>query len=163
MELKAMELKTDIAIRLDNLSDGNVIRLLEAHRVEMLKHSPPESVHALDTHQLSLPNIRFWSAWIDNEHFAGCGALKDLGAAHGELKSMKTDLNHLRKGVAQLILRHILDTATKDGFKRLSLETGTQDVFQPARSLYSKYGFEECEPFGNYQYDPLSVFMTLVL
>lgn len=158
-----MTFETEMAIRRDDLSDGHIVQLLEAHRQEMLKHSPPESVHALDTHQLNSSNIRFWSAWIDNQHFAGCGALMDLGAAHGELKSMKTDPNHLRKGVAQAILNRIIDTAYFDGFKHLSLETGTQEVFQPARSLYLKYGFHECAPFGSYRPDPLSVCMTLAL
>ena len=178
-----MQRKNGVTVRQDDLSDGNVIALLQAHRLEMLKHSPPESVHALDTHQLHAPNVTFWSAWAcadgDNNHsFAGCGALKDLGQedlgreglgreglgqSHGELKSMKTHDRHLRKGVAESLLRHILDHARESGFQRLSLETGTQDVFAPARALYTKYGFEVCEPFADYRHDPLSVCMTLTL
>lgn len=157
----------EVSINPDDLSDGNVVRLLQAHRIEMLKHSPPESVHALDTSQLKAADIRFWSAWVSDQSsvakFAGCGALKDLGGGHGELKSMKTELSQLRKGVAQTLLSHIITQAKSEGFVRLSLETGTQDVFLPAHRLYEKYGFQVCPPFANYTVDPLSVCMTLLL
>ncbi len=148
-----------IVIRVDDLSDGNVVELLKLHRLEMLKHSPPESVHALDTDQLHAPNITFWSAYIDGD-FAGCGALKDLGDGHGELKSMKTVPAYLRKGVAKALLLHITDQAKRRQFERLSLETGTQDVFLPARTLYQQLGFSRCAPFDTYQVDPLSVCMS---
>ena len=49
------------------------------------------------------------------------------------------------------------------GYRRVSLETGTQEFFRPARTLYEKYGFRECGPFADYRLDPNSVFMTLEL
>lgn len=45
----------------------------------------------------------------------------------------------------------------------LNLETGTQDYFAPARSLYRKFGFADCGPFGQYKQDPHRHFMTLTL
>jgi len=155
-----------IVVTQDDLSDGNIIRLLQEHREEMLKHSPPENVHALDVSQLTATNITFWSAWLRNgdvNEFAGCGALKDLGERHGELKSMKTRPQFLRKGVAQALLNHILQRAEVLGFERISLETGTQAVFQPAHALYMRNGFENCEPFGDYESASVSVCMTKVL
>jgi len=159
-------MKPKIAIRQDNLSDGNIVRLLQSHRLEMLKHSPPGSVHALDVDQLKSPDIMFWSAFIDTVDdpvFAGCGALKKLGDGHGELKSMKTELAQLRKGVARSLLEHIINQARRQGYSRLSLETGTQEVFIPARKLYTGFGFEICQPFAEYKVDPYSVCMTLEL
>jgi putative acetyltransferase len=35
------------------------------------------------------------------------------------------------------------------------------EYFEPARRLYASFGFEYCEPFGSYQKDPNSVFMTM--
>jgi putative acetyltransferase len=35
--------------------------------------------------------------------------------------------------------------------------------FRPARSLYARFGFEPCEPFGDYAPSPHSTFMTLRL
>ena len=152
-----------ILVVADDLSDGNVMALLDSHRQEMLKHSPAENVHALDTNQLRADHIKFWSASLitsQGKEFAGCGALKDLGNGHGELKSMKTEPNHLRKGVAQTLLAHILNEAKKRGFKRISLETGTQSVFEAARQLYTRNGFIECAPFADYPDVDISVCMT---
>jgi len=90
----------------------------------------------------------------------GCGALKELDAFHGEIKSMRTASAHLRKGVARVMLEHILNEAANRGYKRLSLETGSQGAFEPARRLYESFGFRDCPPFSDYAEDPNSVFMT---
>ncbi|GAB5415767.1 MAG: hypothetical protein Cons2KO_33700 [Congregibacter sp.] len=58
------------------------------------------------------------------------------------------------------MLQHLLAYAKDKGYSRLSLETGTQDYFQPARALYKKHGFTDCEPFANYNQDPNSHFVT---
>ena len=42
----------------------------------------------------------------------------------------------------------------------ISLETGAEEFFGPARALYARHSFVECEPFADYRPDPLSVFMT---
>jgi len=54
----------------------------------------------------------------------------------------------------------VLGQAREQGFMRLSLETGSQPFFAPARRLYERHGFEACAPFGSYQPDPASHFMT---
>jgi putative acetyltransferase len=56
-----------------------------------------------------------------------------------------------------------MDDARRCGYGRLSLETGSQDFFVPARELYARHGFGECAPFGSYVDDPNSVFMTRTL
>lgn len=149
-------------IIVDDLSGTEVAALLEEHLRGMAADTPPESVHALDLEGLKRPEITFWSAW-DGPHLMGCGALKDLGGGHGELKSMRTAEAHLRKGVAAAVLAHIVTEARQRGFKRLSLETGSPDSFIPARKLYEKFGFEYCGPFADYEEDPYSVYMTLAL
>ena len=121
--------------------------------------SPPESVHALDLEALRLPNITFWSAWLDSE-LIGCGALKELSAKIGEIKSMRTSKNHRGKGVASKILKHIIKEAERRGYDCLNLETGSFPEFAPARAVYIKYELEYCLPFGEYVEDPNSVFMT---
>ena len=45
----------------------------------------------------------------------------------------------------------------------VSLETGSQPAFAPARALYARFGFLPCGPFGAYVEDPNSSFMTRVL
>ncbi|MFC4761553.1 GNAT family N-acetyltransferase [Dyella koreensis] len=151
-----------VEIREGGLDHPAVIRLLQEHLQSMHLHSPPESIHALDLDALRGPDISLWTAWQDQE-LLGCGALKQLDTAHGELKSMRTASSYLRKGVASLLLRHLLEEARQRSYHRLSLETGSMEAFAPARRLYASFGFEACEPFADYIDDPNSVFMTRAL
>ena len=146
-------------IRVDDLSSPEIVRLLHEHLRSVALHSPPESIHALDIEALRNPDITFWSVW-QNSELMGCGAIKELDSRHGEIKSMRTVSSHLRKGVAAMLMHHILEEAERRSYERLSLETGSMDAFAPARSLYASFGFEPCGPFANYVEDPYSVFMT---
>ncbi|WP_088071565.1 GNAT family N-acetyltransferase [Gottfriedia luciferensis] len=149
-------------IKVDDLTGIEVTQLIGEHLQGMTQHSPPESIHALNLDGLKKPDITFWSIW-DQGVLVGCGALKELDQQHGEVKSMRTSSAHLRKGVARRMLQHIIDEARNRGYKRLSLETGSMDAFNPAKKLYSNFGFRYCKPFGEYIDDPNSVFMTLEL
>jgi len=64
------------------------------------------------------------------------------------------------KGVASAMLDHLVADAVAHDIARLSLETGSWDYFKPARALYRKHGFAECEPFGDYVPDRNSIFMS---
>ena len=149
-------------IRLDNLRGAQIIGLLNEHLHSMTLHSPPESVHALDVEALRQPDVSFWTAWEAGE-LLGCGAIKQLDACHGEIKSMRTAAGHLRRGVAAALLQHIVGEAKRRSYQRLSLETGSAPAFTPARNLYARFGFVPCEPFADYLPDPHSVFMTRTL
>ncbi|WP_141502941.1 GNAT family N-acetyltransferase [Paenibacillus luteus] len=145
--------------KIDDLTGSEIIALISEHLQSMFKHSPPESVHALNLDGLKAPEITFWSAWEQNE-LLGCCALKELECYHAEIKSMRTSTKHLRKGIASKMLAHIIEEAKKRGYQRLSLETGSMEAFEPARKLYEQFGFEYCGPFVDYTEDPNSVFMT---
>ncbi|HEX8076411.1 MAG TPA: GNAT family N-acetyltransferase [Chthoniobacterales bacterium] len=146
-------------IQIDDLTGREIIAFIEEHLAGMRDLSPPESVHALPLEGLRRPEVTFWSAW-ENGELLGCGALKELDARHGEIKSMRTASRHLRKGVARAMLEHIVAEAERRGYRRLSLETGAQPGFEPARQLYARAGFTACAPFADYTNDPNSVFMT---
>jgi putative acetyltransferase len=147
----------------DDLSGGEIARLLSEHLAGMARHSPPESIHALDLAALRAPEITFWTAWDDEARLLGCGALRELDPTHGEIKSMRTSAAHLGKGVASAILAHLVGVAASRGYRRLSLETGSGAGFDAAHALYLKFGFEYCGPFGDYRDDPFSRFMTRTL
>ena len=149
-------------IKIDDLSGSEIHQLLQQHLQSMALHSPPESVHALDIDALRKPEITFWTVW-ERAELLGCGALKELDAQHAEIKSMRTASTHLRKGVAKTLLSHIVAEARRRAYHRLSLETGPMQAFEPARSLYTDFGFISCEPFAQYVEDPNSVFMTRAL
>lgn len=146
-------------IEVDDLSHPAVHALLNEHMRSMLDLSPPESVHALDLEKLRKPGITFWTAW-QGELLLGCGALKELDARHAEIKSMRTSNAHRRQGVGRAMLAHIIQVARSRSYERLSLETGAMDAFKPAHRLYESFGFTYCEPFGDYDEDPNSLFMT---
>jgi putative acetyltransferase len=148
-----------LEIREDDLTGKQIALLLQEHLENMYEITPPESVHALDLESLKTPDITFWTAWEDDE-LLGCGALKELDSSSGEIKSMRTVKTHRRKGVASKILEHIIKQAKRRGYNRLNLETGSFPEFAPARALYTRYGFEYREAFGDYIDDPNSVFMT---
>lgn len=149
-------------IKIDKLTSPEVMELINGHVQSMLKLCPSESVHALPIEGLQSPEITFWTIW-EKDDLLGCGALKELDPLHGEVKSMRTVSKHLRKGVAKLMLTHILNEAKRRGYKRISLETGSLDEFEPARKLYTSYGFRYSDPFAEYKEDPNSVFMTMEL
>ena len=149
-------------IKLDDLSGREIAALLEEHLANMHAISPLQSVHALPIEALRRPDITFWTVW-ENGELLGCGALKELDPQHGEIKSMRTASRHRRRGAGRAILRHIVGEATRRGYRRLSLETGSLSEFEPARQLYLQFGFTYCGPFGDYVEDPNSMFMTRVL
>lgn len=151
-----------LEIRTADLDDPRIVDLLATHLRTMRAQSPPESVHALDIEQLRTADLSIWAVWCDGVLYA-IGALKRLGGLHGEIKSMHTSGAARRRGIATVLLAHILATARAEMLVRLSLETGSQPEFAPARALYSLHGFNECAPFGDYVLDPNSVFMTLDL
>ena len=146
-------------IRRDDLASPEVQALLAEHLRDMRSISPPESVHALDLPGLQRAGVCFWTAWSGDD-LMGCGALQEIAPDHGEIKSMRTVVAHRGQGVAQAVLGHILAEAGRRGYTRVSLETGSQAAFEPARRLYGKFGFRPCPPFAGYREDPNSVFMT---
>jgi putative acetyltransferase len=149
-------------ISIENLSASDVVALLEEHLAELRAVTPPESVHALDLDALRRPEVTFWTV-RDHGVLLGCGAVRRLDAHHGEIKSMRTSSAAQRRGVAAALLARMLYDSARAGLRRISLETGTEEFFAPARALYEKFGFSRCPPFGEYQEDPNSAFMTKVL
>lgn len=166
-EYVAGKFKAMISIDRDDPARQGVHQLLSEHLADMFATSPAESVHALDHSALSAPSITFWTA-REAGALLGCGALKLLDSppgspGYGEIKSMRTTARARGRGVATLMLRHILDDARARNLDCVFLETGSEDYFAPARRLYLRNGFTECPPFADYTLDPNSVFMELSL
>ncbi len=149
-------------IEIDDLSRSVVHDLLSEHLRNMHELSPPEQVFALDLSKLKSPDITFWTVW-DNELLLGCGALRELSATHGEIKSMRTPAGFRGRGAARAVLGRIIETARQRGYHLLSLETGSHAAFGAAQSLYRSAGFHISGPFAGYQENPHSVFMELRL
>ena len=145
-----------------NFDHPEVNKLLVKHFVELRAASPEGSAHVLDIPGLKDTSIKFWSLW-KNEKLFGCGALKFLNSEHGEFKSIRIHDNFRMQGQGINVINHLINKAKKLKIKRLSIETGAGDFFIPARKLFSKVGFIECEPFAHYKEDINSVYLTKLI
>ena len=147
-----------------DLADPLLRDFLLAHLRDLAPTAPAESQHALDLDGLARPGVRLWAARSGGD-VVGTGALATVAdeTGHEEIKSMRTDPARRGSGIASAVLTHLLADARSRDVRRVSLETGSMEFFAPARRLYARAGFEECEPFGSYRPDPHSTFMTLAL
>lgn len=143
-----------------HLDDARVVALLRLHLSGMHENGPPGSVYALDLSGLKAPSVSFYTAW-EGDALLGMGALKQVDAALGEIKSMRTDPAHLRKGVAAALLEHLIAIARSRGYRRLSLETGSGPYFEPALALYRRRGFVNGACFGDYVQSDFNRFLHL--
>ena len=148
--------------RVEDLSSPEVQDLVAEHLQGMHSNSPPGHVYALALEALKRSDITFWSVWSEGL-LCGCGALKELDSASGEIKSMRTRPAFLRQGLGQFVLDEIIRTAQSRGYKHLYLETGTGPAFEAAHGLYLKNGFNWCGSFGDYTATDFNVFMNMSL
>jgi putative acetyltransferase len=154
--------EAELEIREDDLTGEATLGLLRLHLQGMHATSPPGHVFALDVSGLRAPGITVWSAWIAGR-IAGIGALRDLGGGLGEVKSMRTHPDVLRRGVAAALLERIVAEARMRGMTRLSLETGSGAAFEPALALYRRRGFVDGGAFGDYEKSAFNQFLHMDL
>ena len=133
-----------------NFDNPEVHELLIKHFVELRAASPEGSAHVLDIPGLKDKSIKFWSLW-QKDMLMGCGALKFLEKDHGEFKSIRIHDNFRRMGNGINVINHLINEAKKLNIKKLSIETGAGEFFQPARKLFKQCGFKTCDPFAHYK------------
>lgn len=142
--------------------DDGVEQVLRRHHALMRSQSPEESCHVMSGAELRASGARVFAA-REGQDVLGIGALKPIGQGQIELKSMHTVAEARGKGVGKLILNRLIAVGIELDAKDLLLETGADAHFVAARALYEKLGFSYVPPFGDYQVDPLSVFMCKTL
>lgn len=147
-------------IQIEDPEDPSLSLLHARHTEAMHADTPPESIHMLPASALKAPGIWFYVLRDESGTPIAMGALKRIDQGHAEIKSMHVLVERRGEGLARLMLDHLIQSARQLGFRRLSLETGSQDSFAPARALYLRAGFTECAPFEGYWLDPMSTFMT---
>jgi len=132
---------------------AELIAALDAYQAALY---PAESNHLLDLDTLAGPDIRFFVARRGSEAL-GCGALRIDADRYGEVKRMFVLPAARGLKLGRRILDRLEDEARRLHLSCLRLETG---IHQPeALGLYHAAGFIDRPPFGDYQPDPLSVFM----
>lgn len=151
-----------LSLSVSDLSAPDLVDLIDRHTRFCDGTAPPESCHRLPLSDLAAPDVTLWEARKAGQ-LLGMGALKELYARNGEVKSMHSAAEARGQGVAKAVLAAIIGAARARGYAALWLETGAHTDFAPARALYAAHGFTETGPFGAYSADPHSVFMTLTL
>ena len=151
-----------IEVRQDDPTNPALAALLAEHVAEQHGNVPPGFAFALDARGLSDPAVTFFAAW-DGARVAGIGALKQLDAQTGEVKSMRADADWRGRGVGHAILSTLVATARARGYRRLVLETGTTAAYDAALALYRRAGFVACDAFADYRPSPHNQFLTLAL
>ncbi|MEM7779031.1 MAG: GNAT family N-acetyltransferase [Pseudomonadota bacterium] len=135
-------------IRRTDLSEPEVVALLELHTGEMDQFSPPGTCHVLDLSGLKVPEIEVFAAW-DGDQLLSIGALRQH-KGFGEIKSMRAHPDARGTGAGKAMLTHLLDRARELGFVEVKLETGSGELFEPATALYKSFGFKPCGSFAGY-------------
>jgi putative acetyltransferase len=145
-------MKELITIEAADFDDPQLLALLRFHLDDLFSAAPPQDFHALDLSGLKAPDMTLWVAKHDGS-LVGMGGLKQLDPAWGEVKSMRTHPDYLRRGIAATLLEHVIAEARRRGYRRLSLETGRGEVFEAALTLYRRHGFRNGEVFADYPAD----------
>jgi len=124
---------------------------------------PAESNHLEDAQAL-LPPAGFLLGVFEAGTMIGCGAVKYVEGdaagsdmTYGEIKRVFVLNEHRGRGVSKVIMQELEAHLIGRGTHVARLETG---IRQPAAiGLYLHLGYLERPPFGEYQLDPLSIFM----
>lgn len=116
---------------------------------------PPASNHLDNLDELKNPNVHFLGV-LNNKQVIACGAVK-LFTGYGEIKRVYVP-PHLRgMGIAKKLMTALEQILINNQHPCAKLETG---IYQPeAIGLYRALGYQHCTPFGDYNEDPMSIFM----
>lgn len=141
--------------------NSNVESLLQQSRDYQNELYPPESVHQDDTASLLAASIYFIGAYQNdsNDSLLGVGAVKLVEAtpAYGEIKNLFIPPEHRGLGAAKKIMNELEGYLVEKGIGLCRLETGPAQL--ESIGLYHRLGYRECDLYGDYQPDPLSMFM----
>jgi putative acetyltransferase len=106
--------------------------------------TPREFQFQLTVEQMAEPAVTLFVARDAAGQPVGMGALKDHGAALGEVKRMFTLPEARGRRVGARVLQHIEALARDKAISRLVLETGEAAGFEPAWRVYERGGFNRC-------------------
>ena len=152
----------EIVITTEKSLTDELAQILQAHWLFCTSSTPIEHVYALDASKLFSPDITVFGARIDGE-LVGVGAMRKLDLLHAELKSMHTLAEFRGSGIGKAMVAQIEDFARSSGIERMSLETGTNEAFKPARELYKSLGYNSCDAFGDYVLSEDNMCMTKLI
>ena len=149
--------KPEISIEPEDPRQADVRRIIAESGAYLQALYPSESNHVVDVDALAASDAVFLAARRNGE-LLGSIAFRIIAPGHAEIKRMFVRVEARGVGLGRRLLQALEDAARQQNIDRISLETG---IRQPeAIGLYRASGYQDCPPFGTYQHDPLSLFMT---
>ena len=121
----------------------SLFKLLDVHN---MAHCPPEECHLTQPDEWDRIDSILLGVFCDGT-LCGMGGLK-FGDDYAEVSRMFILEGYRGKGLAVRLLGELEKEAMNRG--KLTLKLETSDKFENAFRLYLKYGFNRCEPFGEY-------------
>lgn len=144
----------DIKVSLERPDSIEALNLFDESHGLKARYSADSVEHPFDPHDLASPPAVFAIARLDGKA-VGCGAVRSLDGAVGEVKRVFVQPECRRMGIARRIMAMLEGQGLRNGFTTLRLETGTE---QPeAVALYESLGYRKIPPFGEYVSDPYSI------
>lgn len=128
--------------------------LLDSHN---MSHCSPEVCHLTQPEELEKINAVLLGAYC-NGVLCGMGGLKFYDD-YAEVTRMYVKEEFRGNKLSPRLLKELELKALEKGKSILKLETN--DKFEKAISLYEQYGFNECEPFGEYVDRPYNTYMEM--
>ncbi|HYB44709.1 MAG TPA: GNAT family N-acetyltransferase [Candidatus Methylomirabilis sp.] len=147
-----------VQIERGDLASGTAAALIGGLNAELSTRYPEDGAthFRLDADEVAEGRGVFLVAYRGADA-VGCGAVRRIGNALGELKRMYVVAGARRHGVGRALLRALEDEARRLGLSRLVLETGERQG--EALALYARAGYARIPAFGEYVASPLSVCM----
>jgi putative acetyltransferase len=147
----------EISIAPEDPRQADVRRIFAESGAYLQALYPSESNYVVEVDVLAASDAVFLAARRNGE-LLGSIAFRIIAPGHAEIKRMFVRVEARGVGLGRRLLQALEDAARQQNIDRISLETG---IRQPeAIGLYRASGYQDCPPFGTYQHDPLSLFMT---
>jgi putative acetyltransferase len=147
----------EVTIRREDPRQPGVRALIAASDAYMQALYPAASNHLVDVDVLASLDTVFLVA-RRNQSVLGTIAFRVIEPGHAEIKRLFVSAKARGCGLGRQLVVALENAARCQGITRLSLETG---IRQPeAIGLYCSAGYRECQPFAEYNPDPLSLFMS---
>jgi putative acetyltransferase len=146
-----------VTIGIEPVRQAGIIELIALSDAYMNSLYPPEGNFAVDIDALEAPSIRFAVARLHGDIVGCCGIkLEEDGTA--EIKRLFVHEKGRGHGLAKGLMAFVEDQALQHSVHTINLETGPLNV--EAVKLYEALGYKVCGPFGAYEDNPYSLFMT---